>query len=52
MHVHGQERKHECDFCGAKFIQWRHLLRHLKNFHGDTAIATLTRIRQRGPNKS
>ena len=52
MHVHGQDRKHECDVCGAKLIHRSHLLRHMKNFHGDTAIATLKSIRQRGPNKS
>ena len=51
VHAHGQERKHKCDVCGAKFIQKHHFRRHMKQFHGDNATATITRVRvTRGPN--
>ena len=53
VHAHGQERKHKCDVCGAKFIQQKHFKRHMKQFHGDNATATITRVRvHRGPNRN
>jgi DNA-directed RNA polymerase subunit RPC12/RpoP len=52
IHAHGQERKYKCDVCGAKFIQNHHRQRHIKQFHGDNPTATLTTIRQRGPNRN
>lgn len=52
VHAHGQERKYTCDVCGAKFIQNHHRQRHMKQFHGDNPTATLTTIRQRGPNRN
>lgn len=51
MRDHGEERKYCCQYCGARFIQIKHLQRHVKQFHEGTDNPRNPQKRERGPNK-